>query len=228
MSYAGSLSSITSSGTSTKFEAADQNKNEQKRIDNDIILSGFPNKPNSVFVEKSLMKILNIVQNEVKSIREFQVQRHHLVQYFVVISFKEKTSQIKVLNAISNLKTPLKYSDFLKDSIQSANSDTIINCQMCLTKFNNSVLQELKKFKSWRIIAEFKFEDFRYHVKQNKKSTWRPVRHYDDLKRYQEQAHIKSCFTETSEIDIRKELAFIEREKRREENRQELLKKNTV
>jgi hypothetical protein len=188
-SLSSSLSSLASSVSSTKIAAVEKNEYEQRIVDNDVILSGFPKLPNSGFVVKSLMQLFSIEQNEVKSHHQFRVKKNMFEQHFVVISFKEKTSQVKLLQGIDSMSTPLKFSQFLETPLGNFYDNTTINCRMCLSKFNIFALQELQKFKSRRLIIDIKFEGFFYHVKRNSNSKWRAVRSEDDIEKiekYQE------------------------------------------
>jgi len=153
-----------------------ENEREQRRLDVEVILSGFPVKPVAKTIVEKFLSIQNVPIQKVKGYHQFEsvakgYNRFEEIQYFIVIIFKEKSTKSKLCKTI-------RWSQ-LSDNNQDRNP--IITCNDRLCKFNLGVKKQLEVLKAKGIIEEYQFKDVFFNYKQTPVSEWKVVSMIDDI-----------------------------------------------
>lgn len=149
------------------------NKKDQQYLDNDVILSGFSLMTDLNSVTEKLCKIFSLPSNFVKSCYHFETKRKEAKVFHVVITCKDKSTQIQVLKEAK--QTEIRMNSLI--SLKGEKFNPVITCNRRLSKFNNSTVKQLRKLKEKEIIAEVKFEGLFHHFKPNQTSSWKEVSH---------------------------------------------------
>lgn len=164
-----------------------RNKTDQQRVDLEVILSGFPVKPNADVAAKKFLELFNASMNDVKSFHHFESRvivdsNVSKVIHHVVVSFKEKTTKLKFLATKAEKKCLVRFSQVTENLLSQGQRDPSITCQNRLTKFNLNVERQLHRLLSQGIIGEFKLTGFLHEFRHNHCSTWILVTHLEMLK----------------------------------------------
>lgn len=153
------------------------NKREQQRLGNNVILSGFTHKPNHNAVAQNLFTKFNLPSSSTGLCYQFFTKNEETTVFHVVISLKDKSAHIRILNAVASQK--LKASDLM--TLRGDKIDVEITCQKQLSEFNSLIKKQLKGLKENKIIIDVKFERYFYHFKQSENSYWKEVTHSEIL-----------------------------------------------
>lgn len=166
---------------------------QQLFMDKDIILKGFPTKPDPDIVLKNFVEHFDLNLG--------QIREHYYVNYtkhktgnsndrslhFVVISFKSKSTKVEVFKK-KKAKGSLLLKNVLPDD--STNANTIIKCSNKLTKFNLYVQHIMYKAQEMEKIAEYKYHNylFQYKLAENEKK-WIRIDTYEKIKEISRQVY---------------------------------------
>jgi len=162
------------------------NKIDQQRVDLDVVLSGFHSKPEvNVTVEK-FVKIFNLTIKDVKSFYHYENKAAAKTFHHVAISFKEKSTQVKVLKEKSEMKSAIRMNELMAKPLTADQRNPIITCLPSLSRFNLKIQKQLSNLKSHGIISEFQMGQLFFQFKQNSASEWREVTNEDMLKSYRD------------------------------------------
>jgi len=160
-----------------------ENEREQKRLDLEVILSGFPVKPVVKTVVEKLLSINKVTLDIVKTYHQFEtkvksfdpIEKEHIEEtfFYIIIVFKEKST-------ISKLRKVIRWSQ-LSDDYQLPDENPLISCNNRLSKFNLSVKKQLERLQRKRIIEAFTFKDVFHCYQQTPNSEWKEVSVIDDI-----------------------------------------------
>jgi hypothetical protein len=170
----------------TRQEIASR-KADQQLLDLDVILGVFLRRPNANFVVKKLLEILNTPMSEVRSYHQFEgcVDSFGKSSHHIVVTFKEKSTKLKVIDA----KVSLSLEQLVEKHSEGYHPK--ITCRNRLTKFNSAIERQLKKLLSKGIIKEFRFSGFLFSFKSYS-SDWKVVEHHQILEPYFEMMRLKN------------------------------------
>lgn len=164
-----------------------QNKTDQQRVDLEVILSGFPVKPDVDVAVKKFLELFNASMNDIKSLYHFESRVNvsgsvSKVIHHVVVSFKEKSTKLKFLTTKTEKKCLVRFSQLTEQPSSQGQSNPSITCLNRLTKFNLNVERQLQRLLSQGIIEEFKLTGLLHEFRHNHCSTWILVTHLEMLK----------------------------------------------
>ena len=146
----------------------DNNYRQQKQIENDVILSGFPFKTdhNKPIVER-LCQLYEFSTSLIKYYYSFEeVNRETCKRSFhLIISLSTLDARLEFQEK-SRLFGVLCFQNFFEKPVNQCDN-LLIYCEQRLTRLNVLIKNELKILKEERWISDFKFEDYQYHAKQN-------------------------------------------------------------
>lgn len=172
---------------------------QQKYLDNEIILKGFPNKPDVEKIVENFNKTYNIANHEVKesyyvsyTLKPRNKTASGKVVHFVVLKFKEKATKIKIfnkkkvtgpllLNSLITQPSTAEKSKDPTDNTESANNPKITIANK-FTKFNLYVQRKLYKAKSLNIIYDYRYHNCLFQIIENEGEDWKRIETYDCLK----------------------------------------------
>lgn len=157
-----------------------ENEREQQRLDLDVILSGFPAKPECKTVAEKFLSIQLIPIEKVRTIYQFENKTNDGTFYHIVITFKDKSAKSQLLKTHAGLRRGIRWIQ-LKQNIPNDQIDTIIKCHSRFSKFNFGVEKQLKRLSYNGIISEYKFNGLFYCYKQTPVSEWKIVQVTEDL-----------------------------------------------
>lgn len=148
------------------YRECEQNKCEQMRVDSAIILNGFSEKPEVPKVVEDFLKQYELSIKEHVSSYYCFANKTMPKFYHIKIDMKKKMHQLLILGQMEmeNRTKPLN-----------------IFGQQCLSRFNKRAHTILLKMKNNRYIADFKFEDFFFHVKECPYYGWKGIRIESDI-----------------------------------------------
>lgn len=157
-----------------------ENEREQQRLDLDIILSGFPERPVCKTVVNSFLKIHQISSEKVRTSFQFENRSSDGTVYHIVITFEDRLSKIQLFAAHSQLPTPVYWHQV--SGKNRTGNNPIIRFNNRFSKFNLLVERQLRGLEHWNIIAKFEFGDLFYRYKETSTSEWRKVSVEEDIK----------------------------------------------
>jgi len=147
-----------------------ENEREQKRLELEVILSGFPVKPVVKTVVEKFLKNNNVSIDKVRQYHQFESKGTEN-PYYIIIVFKGKSTISKLCNVI-------RWSR-LSDNNQI--DDPFIVCKNRLSKFNLEVKKQLGRLKAKRIIEDYKFQYVFHCYQQTPNSEWKVVSVIEDI-----------------------------------------------
>lgn len=156
-----------------------ENEREQQRLDQDIILSGFPSKPVCKSVVHTFLKIHNVPIEKVRTFYQFENKSCDQTFYHIVITFKDKPSKSQLFKAHADLRKPIRWNQLTEN--ERSDSNPVIKFYNRFSKFNFGVEKQLHRLKANGIISEHKFKDSFYCFKQTPVSEWKVVSIMEDL-----------------------------------------------
>jgi GNAT superfamily N-acetyltransferase len=149
----------------------DHNYNQQKQMECDVVLKGFPFKIDRAksFVDR-LCEMLNFSFSSIKYFYSFELHNRqkgertfHLMICAATVEAKEE-----LLEKLKNYGV-MCFQNFFDKPVNDYDN-TLIRHSQRLTSLNYVLLKELKKLKSDRWIADFKFEQYQFYA--NQKDEW--------------------------------------------------------
>ncbi|CAO1425795.1 unnamed protein product [Diamesa tonsa] len=146
----------------------DNNYRQQKQIENDVILSGFPFKTdhNKPIVER-LCQLYGFPTSLVKYYYSFEEVNRETCQrsFHLMISLSTLEARLEFQKK-SSLFGVLCFQDFFEKPVDQCDN-LLINCEQRLTRLNVLIRKELKILSEERWISDYKFMDYNYYAKQN-------------------------------------------------------------
>lgn len=153
---------------------------QQTAMDKDIILKGFPTKPDHLAVVANFLDLFNVDPGMLRESYyvSYQRQQHERdgktieakLLHFVVLAFKKKSTKIEIFQQ-KKVRGPLLLKELVTE-IPEAQQRTIIQCTNKLSKFNLHANQVLYRAKSSSIVHEFKFHNQLYQYKVTENAEW--------------------------------------------------------
>lgn len=150
---------------------------QQSLMDKEIILKGFPTKPDPEIVVENFVKFFEVDKTAIKEYyhvsysknqAEASTTTNQKLSHFVVIGFKNKSTKISVF-----AKKKKKGSPLLKNLIpQSSSPETLIKCANKLTKFNLYVQRVLYKVHQQKTIKEYRYHNHLFQIKLEEDGKW--------------------------------------------------------
>lgn len=168
---------------------ASLHKLEQHKIDSDLFLSGFPNKPNIEEVTNKLLAMHGIPQETVAYKYAYQftprsskplpssssTPEAKKVYHHMVISFKDKAIKMKILEARKG-KGPLKLEQLCDGPSQmERGKPKTIRCTNRLSQFNLRAQGKLFAAKQEGWIYAFQLHNGTFRIKKEENSRWEPI-----------------------------------------------------
>lgn len=146
----------------------DYNFIQQKQIECDIVLKGFPFKIDKakIFVDR-LCEMLNFSSSLIRYFYSFELNNRQTNKRSFHLMISAVTEEAKN-ELLSKLKAygVMCFQNFFDKPVNEWDNTLIRNAQR-LTNLNYVILKELNKLKNDRWIAEFKFENHQFHALQN-------------------------------------------------------------
>lgn len=156
-----------------------ENEREQQRLDLDVILSGFPEKPVCKTVVNSFLNIHAIPNGKVQTSFQFENRTADKTFYHVVITFADRNSKAQLFAAHNKLAGSVRWNQV--SGKNRSENNPIIRFNNRFSKFNFWVEKQLRCLKYSGIIAEYKFSNVCYCYKQTPASEWQDVSIKEDL-----------------------------------------------
>jgi hypothetical protein len=156
----------------------------QHKIDNDVIIRGFPGKLESKIVCENFVKTFNLDPSEIVSHYYFPYESKFSARtsHNVIISFREKQTKLNVLARRKQLG-PLLLSQLFPD--QSVTSKIVtLGYSNRLSKFNLYTIYHLNKAKMAGKICNIKYHNLCFAVKETEESQWRRISNNEELQKY--------------------------------------------
>lgn len=101
---------------------------------------------------------------------------HHLV-----VTFKEKSTKLKLLNTKRETNRSVRYSQLIVQPMKQGQNDPMVHFHNRLTKFNLNMEKQLHRLLSQGIIGEFQLNGLFHEFRHNMSSTWILVSHPEVL-----------------------------------------------
>lgn len=167
---------------------------EQARLDNDIYLSGFPEKPNAKMVATKLCNKFEIIPELIDYTYQFSFDQKEAKPrsstpkantekkktfHNVVISFKDKATKTKFMIAKKN-HGPFKY-EMLAETNATPEENVTINCNNRLSKFNLQVQHMLLQAKASGKVFGFQLHNGFQRYKKTENGKWHRITTEDEL-----------------------------------------------
>jgi hypothetical protein len=175
---------LESSNLKSKETMSSVNILLQEKIDNDIIIRGFPEKPDVDAVCDNFMKFFNVDKSEILTHYYFAYTSRFTgkTSHNIIISFREKQTKLNIL-ARKKQTGPLLLSRLLGDQPSTSNIITVTYSNR-LSKFNLNAIYHLNKAKSSGRIFSVRFHNSCFTVKDNETSEWFRISNIEELQKY--------------------------------------------
>ncbi len=156
----------------------------QSKIDNDIIIRGFPRKPESELVCDNFIKYFNLDRSEVLSHYYFPYTSKFSgkTSHNVIISFREKQTKMNILSRKKQLG-PLLLNRLVPDQSSSTNIATVTYTNR-LSKFNLHAIYHLNKAKNAGKVFSIRFHNLCFAVKETERCQWTRISNTEELQKY--------------------------------------------
>jgi hypothetical protein len=155
----------------------------QNKIDNDIIIRGFPSKPDSKTVSEKFLSIFQLDISAIRSHYYFQYTSNFSkkISHNIILSFRDIETKMNVLQRKKELG-PLLLSRIQPNS--SGQSSTLSYSNR-LSKFNLYAIYHLNKAKDYKLIHSIRFHNLCFQIKETDKSGWKRISNLTELEKYQ-------------------------------------------
>jgi hypothetical protein len=172
-------------------------KLDQREVDKDIYISGFPVEPNEGEITEALMKMHDIPLNKVDRHYSFSFtvkprasstpkdggrQRQRSVHQ-MVIGFKDMETKMKFMKAKKD-KGPIALEQLTKAKLKPEDAKAMIRCVNRLSKFNLKVQRHLMTSKVNGDIVGFQLHNGLFRLKEKDDSSWKVIGTEDALDPY--------------------------------------------
>lgn len=156
----------------------DYNYNQQKQMENDIILSGFPFKverPKS-YIDR-FCELLDFDLQKIKYYYSYELYKREKEKrsFHMMISAVTYEAKVELLQKLDSFGI-MCFQDFFERPVNEWDN-TIITHATRYTNLNYIILKELKNLKADRWIADYKYENCQFHANQNEQ--WMIVRNLE-------------------------------------------------
>lgn len=156
----------------------DHNYNQQKQMENDVILSGFPFKierPKGL-IDK-LCSMLDYDLQKIKYYYSYEIYKRETEtrSFHIMISAVTLDARNELWSKLDNFGV-MCFQDFYDRPVNDWDN-TLIKHAIRYTNLNYVILKELIKIKNDRWIADFKYENFQFHA--NQKEEWIVVKNLE-------------------------------------------------
>lgn len=160
----------------------DPNYQHQKRIEADIILSGFPyllEQPRAIITK--LCQLLNFPADVIRYYYSFETvsRRTGERKFHLIISNKTAERKICIMERL-DLYGILCFQDLNKTILRDENI-TIITHETRYTSFNYAIKKELMQMIIDGLIVDYKYENHQFHAKLSEEEDWIVVNSKDVL-----------------------------------------------
>lgn len=169
--------------------ATDQSRNEssiniamQSKIDNDLIIRGFPAKPDSSVVLQNFLTTFDLEPSNITSCYYFPYKpRNNIPTHNIIITFKEKDRKINLLSRKS-AAGPLLLRTILPETPDT--STNVLHYTNRLTKFNLYAANHLNKAKSKKKLVKLRFHNLCFEVKETEDGDWQRITNGKELDKF--------------------------------------------
>lgn len=155
-----------------------ENEREQQSLNLDVILSGFPEKPDCKTVVDLFLNRHQMSSEQVQASFQFE-NRSYYTFYHIVITFEDRTSKSQLFSANKKLSRPIRWNQV--SGRNHTYNNPIISFNNRFSKFNLLVERQLKRLKHSATIAQYKFNTVFYCYKQTPASEWQEVSVVEDI-----------------------------------------------
>lgn len=179
---------------------------QQQYLENEIIMKGFPSKPNVDEVVKNFKKSYSIADQEIKEsyyvsyqLKPRNKSSSSKTVHFVVMKFKEKSTKIRVFNKKKTLGplllntldpirgpgstvNPSSTSSGNPPNAEESENNPKISIANKLTKFNLYVQRKLYKAKSLNIIHDYRYHNCLFQIVEEEGKAWIRIETYECMK----------------------------------------------
>lgn len=154
---------------------------QQSLMEKEIILKGFPVKPDLEVVLNKFLEKFTVDRNTIKEYYYVSYSKNNLqasadsnqkLLHFIVIVFKAKAYKVEVF------KKKSKIGKILFKELQpeiTENRDALIKCSNKLSKFNLFTQRTLYKAQQAEVITEYRFHNNFFQVKLSEAANWERV-----------------------------------------------------
>lgn len=161
----------------------DHNYKQQRKIEHDVILSGFPyllEQPRSIVTK--LCQLLNFPSDVIRYYYSFETvsRRTGEKKSHLIISNKTVEAKICLLDMLE-VYGILSFQD-VSNYILDDEEITIITHELRYTSWNYVFKKELVQMKAEELIFDFKYENYQFHAKQTAEDDWIIVKDMDIVK----------------------------------------------
>jgi hypothetical protein len=155
----------------------------QNKLDNDIIIRGFPAKPDSKTVCDNFLSCFQLDNSVIRSQYYFQFDSKYSkkTSHNVILSFKEIETKMNILQRKKDLG-PILLSRLQPG--MSASSSCTVTYSNRLSKFNLHAIFHLNKAKENKLIHSVRYHNLCFQIKESEKSGWLRISNNSELKKY--------------------------------------------
>jgi hypothetical protein len=188
-------------------------KLDQREVDKDIYISGFPAQPNEEEVTAALMKLHNIPMNKVDRHYSFSFtvkpraastpmdgRGKRRTVYQMVIGFKDLETKMKFMKNKKD-KGPIALEQLTTAKLKQEDAKITIRCVNRLSKFNLKVQRHLMTSKVNGNIVGFQLHNGLFRLKETDDSNWKIIGTEEALDPYNEEEKKKKQQLQTSNMD---------------------------
>lgn len=156
----------------------------QHKIDNDLIIRGFPGKPDHKVVRDNFINIFNLDPVAISSSYYFPYTSKFSgkTSHNVIISFRDIETKMNVLS-LKKQSGPLLLSQLTLEFPGTSEASTVTYTNR-LTKFNLYAINQLNKTKSAGLIFKVRYHNLCFGVMEKKNSNWIRITNHAELEKY--------------------------------------------
>jgi hypothetical protein len=155
----------------------------QDRIDNDLIVRGFPVKPDIKSACENFLECFRLDMSVVESYYYFPyAAKAGKTSHNLIISFKDFNVKMEVLSRKKQLGRLLLKK--IQPLMEPPDHDVFISYSNRLSKFNLHAIYHLNKAKDNKTIFNVRYHNLFFAVKETEKSPWLRISNPSELEKY--------------------------------------------
>jgi hypothetical protein len=155
----------------------------QDRIDNDLIVRGFPAKPDCKVACEKFLEAFHLDSSVVRTHYYFPYTLDSgKITHNLIISFNEFEVKMKILES-KKQRGPLLLN-CIQPHLAPPDQDVTLTYSNRLTKFNLYAIYHLNKAKDNKIIHSIRYHNLFFSIKETEKGGWKRITNMSDLEKY--------------------------------------------
>lgn len=152
----------------------------QSKIDNDVVIAGFPNKPDEEYAIKEFCKFYDLPDDCISSYYSYMSKKKDgSDQGVLVVTFKTKTHQIAYREK-KTVKGPITLNQVLETKVAPA-QNIALSCFNRLTSLNQHIQRELGKLQTSNKIKAINYKNCQFYIRMDESSPQMPIASLEQL-----------------------------------------------